>query len=175
MSTALVLRATTLSQSRPSFTHVCDAHLDGVYRYLLHVVRNREVAEDLTSETFERAQRVWSTYDPERGSPGPWLIRIARNAALDHFRSEGRRRRREERAARPNRIEGPEPVEGLSPSVRRGLDRLSPAQREVIALRVVLDYDTREAAAVLGISPTSCTTQLHRALTKLRQEVERDA
>ena len=55
------------------------------------------------------------------------------------------------------------------------LGRLSPAEREVIALRVVLDYDTREAAEVLGISPTSCTTQLHRAMTKLRREVEHRA
>ena len=172
MSTTFVLRVTTLSRTRPSFTHVCDAHLDGVYRYLLHVVRNREVAEDLTSETFERALRVWNTYDPDRGSPGPWLVRIARNAALDHFRSEGRRRRREERAATPDRVEGPEPTDALAPEVRMALGRLSPAEREVIALRVVLDYDTREAAEVLGISPTSCTTQLHRAMTKLRREVE---
>jgi RNA polymerase sigma factor (sigma-70 family) len=175
VSTAVAFRVTTLSRTRPSFTNVCDAQLDGVYRYLLHVVRNREVAEDLTSETFERALRVWSTYDPERGPAGPWLIRIARNAALDHFRSESRRRRREERAAVPDRVEGPDAAGALAPNLQAALGRLSPAEREVIALRVVLDYDTREAAGVLGISPTSCTTQLHRAMTRLRQEVERDA
>jgi DNA-directed RNA polymerase specialized sigma24 family protein len=41
----------------------------------------------------------------------------------------------------------------------------------VIALRVVLELDTRQAARVLGISPTACTTRLNRALEKLEQKV----
>jgi DNA-directed RNA polymerase specialized sigma24 family protein len=41
----------------------------------------------------------------------------------------------------------------------------------VIALRVVLDLDAAEAAEVMGVSPSACSSQLHRALTKLRREV----
>ena len=49
---------------------------------------------------------------------------------------------------------------------------LTPTEREVVALRVLLDLDGAEAAAVLGISPSACSTQLHRAMTKLRKELQ---
>jgi RNA polymerase sigma-70 factor (ECF subfamily) len=52
------------------------------------------------------------------------------------------------------------------------VEALSDAEREVIALRVLLDLSGEEAAGVMGITPTACSTALHRALTKLREEVE---
>src|SRR5215216_127519 len=89
---------------------------------------------------------------------------------FDHFRSERRRVRREELAALPERIEE-RVAEGLSPELERGMLRLSAGEREVIALRVVLDLDAGAAARVLGISPTNCTTRLNRALKKLEEAV----
>ncbi|MDX6646444.1 MAG: Sigma-70, region 4, partial [Miltoncostaeaceae bacterium] len=61
-----------------------------------------------------------------------------------------------------------------SPELRAALGRLSRAERELITLRVVLEMDTREVAQTLGITPSAVTTQLHRAMTKLRLEVTRD-
>src|SRR2546430_1774298 len=85
---------------RPTFSAVAESELDAVHRYLLFLTGNRTVAEDLTGETFEKAFRLWRRFDPRRGTPRAWLCRIARNIALDHFRSEERRRRREERYSR---------------------------------------------------------------------------
>src|SRR5215212_8829145 len=82
---------------RPSFSAVAEAELDAVHRYLVFLTGNRAVAEDLTGETFEKAFRAWRRFDPRRGTPRAWLCRIARSSALDHFRSEERRKRREER------------------------------------------------------------------------------
>ena len=79
-----------------SFAAVAEEHLDAVYAFLLYVTGDRTVAEDLTGETFERALGRWRRYDPRRGTAKTWLCQIARSAALDHFRSESRRRRREE-------------------------------------------------------------------------------
>jgi DNA-directed RNA polymerase specialized sigma24 family protein len=59
--------------------------------------------------------------------------------------------------------------EGLAPWLERALGRLSAAEREVIALRVVLEIDGEAAARLLGISPTACSTRLHRALRKLEE------
>src|SRR5438067_11833306 len=89
-----------LHVDRPSFSAVAESELDSVHRYLLFLTGNRAVAEDLTGETFERAFRAWRRFDPRRGSSRAWLCKIARHAALDHFRSEERRLRREERYAR---------------------------------------------------------------------------
>jgi RNA polymerase sigma-70 factor, ECF subfamily len=146
---------------------VAESELDSVHRYLLFLTGNRSVAEDLTGETFEKAFRMWRRFDPRRGTPRAWLCRIARNAALDHFRAEERRRRREERYARAL----PESEEtAIGPgALEAALAKLSPSEREVVALRVLLELDGPTAARVLGISATACSTRLSRALKRLEE------
>ena len=82
----------------PTFASVAEELLDDVYGYLLYLTKNWAIAEDLTSETFEAALRKWRRFDPARGTPRSWLLAIARSTALDWFRADARRRRREERA-----------------------------------------------------------------------------
>ena len=153
-----------------TFGNAAERHLDDVFGYLTWFTGDRFVAEDLTAETFERALRLWNRFDPQRGSARTWLYQVARTIALDHFRSEKRRARREELAAVPEAFE-PRIVEGFSPELETGLQGLTAGEREVIALRVVLDLDAGTAARVLGISPTNCTTRLNRALKKLEEAV----
>jgi RNA polymerase sigma-70 factor (ECF subfamily) len=158
-----------------TFAAAAERHLDDVYAYLLYLTGNRELAEDLTGETFERALRRWRRFDPRRGSARTWLCQLARSSALDHFRAERRRRRREQTVGGLDREET-EVVfgEGLSAELETALRRLSAAEREVIALRVVLDLEVEPAARLLGISKTACTTRLSRALEKLERLVKGD-
>src|SRR6202035_3216985 len=155
-------------ESMSPFAQAADSHLDDVYGYLVWFTGDRFLAEDLVGETFERALRLWHRFDPARGSARTWLCQVARTTALDHFRSEKRRQRREQLAAAPDRFDE-RLVEGLSPELEAALQRLTAGEREVIALRVVLDFDARSAASMLGISPTNCTTRLNRALGKLEE------
>ncbi len=154
-----------------AFDQAAEAHLDDVYGYLVWFTGDRFLAEDLAGETFERGLRLWHRFDPKRGSARTWLCQVARTTALDHFRAEKRRHRREQAAALPERFEE-RLVEGLSPELEAALRRLSAGEREVIALRVVLDFDVRAAAAMLGISPSNCTTRLNRALGKLEEALD---
>ena len=157
----------------PSFAAIAEELLDDVYGYLLYLTRNWALAEDLTSETFERALKRWKRFDPRRGTPRAWLLAIARSAALDAFRAEARRRKREERAgataADPRAGDGF--GEGLSPELEDGLRALSAGEREVVALRVVLELDGDETARLLGISPTAVSTRLQRALAKVEERM----
>ncbi len=159
--------------SRPDFSAAAEAHLDDVYRYLIHMTGSRDLAEDLTADTFERALRAWSRYRPSEGPPLSWLLGIARHRALDHFRRERRRRDRDARygAVQARSAELPDAPGGLSPAMRAALERLEPRDRELIGLRVVLGLDATTAAKILDITPTACTTRLHRALGRLRKEV----
>jgi RNA polymerase sigma-70 factor (ECF subfamily) len=159
---------------RPTFASAAQAHLDDVYRYLLYLTKDGTLAEDLTADTFERALRAWSRFDPRRGSVRTWLCQLARTAALDHFRAERRRRGREERYASDREADPAELSSGLSPELERGLAALSPMEREVIALRIVLELDGPAAARVLGISQSACSTRLSRALEHLRGEMTID-
>ena len=88
-----------------TFAQAAEEHLDDVYGYLAWFTGDRAVAEDLTSATFERALRLWHRFDPARGSAQTWLCQVARTVALDHFRSERRRTRREQLAAQHERID----------------------------------------------------------------------
>jgi RNA polymerase sigma-70 factor, ECF subfamily len=161
---------------RPAFAAVAERHLDTVYRYLLVLTRNQQLAEDLSGDTFVKALRLWRRFDPRRGSAATWLCQIARTIALDHFRAEDRRRRREETyASRESAWDDRPLAEGLSPGLEAGLRELSAAEREVIALRVVLELDGDSAARVLGISRTACSTRLSRALHKLEEKVRSHA
>jgi DNA-directed RNA polymerase specialized sigma24 family protein len=63
----------------------------------------------------------------------------------------------------------------LSPALEAGLRELSASEREVIALRVVLEFDGKAAARLLGISRTACSTRLSRALHNLEEKVRSHA
>jgi RNA polymerase sigma-70 factor (ECF subfamily) len=172
---ALALRNERAISARPTFQEVAEVNLDAVYRYLRHLTGDPHLAEDLTSETFERALRMWGRFEPTRGPALPWLVAIARRIALDHFRSDARRRTRDRRAAAGDDLVAPPPAEptDLPPDIGAALAKLTQSEREIVALRVLLDLDGAETAATLGISPSACSTQLHRAMTKLRAELSR--
>jgi RNA polymerase sigma-70 factor (ECF subfamily) len=163
----------SLDAGPQSFAAVAEELLDDVYGYLLYLTKDWAVAEDLTGETFEAAFRKWRRFDPGRGTPRAWLLAIARSTALDWFRADARRRRREERAG----ANEPRPEhdttfgEGFSPALEEGLTALSAGEREVVALRIVLDLDGEETARVLGISVTAVSTRLSRALAKLEERM----
>jgi RNA polymerase sigma factor (sigma-70 family) len=174
------VHAVTLEASRPArretapqFAAVAEQHLDDVYGYLLYLCRNAALAEDLAGDTFEKALRAWRRFDPARGSARTWLLAIARTTALDCFRAEERRRRREQRVAALDLHEDA-PHEGLSAELAAALATLTAGEREVIALRVVLDLDSAAAARVLGISESACSTRLSRALHRLEERMTDD-
>jgi RNA polymerase sigma-70 factor (ECF subfamily) len=155
---------------------VAEEHLDDVYRYLLYMTGNPHLAEDLTATTFERALNRWRRFDPRRGSARTWLCQLARGTALDHFRAERRRRRREDAygAEAPASDEATF-GEGLSPALEAAVRSLSAAEREVVVLRIVLELDGETTASVLGIRPSAVSTRLSRALQKLEERMVSDA
>jgi RNA polymerase sigma-70 factor (ECF subfamily) len=159
-----------LNAQPASFARTAEEHLDDVYAYLVYLTRDRSLAEDLAADTFEKALKLWRRFDASRGSARTWLCQIARTTALDWFRAEERRQRREERSAVPDRLDT-NFAEGLSPELEIALRELSAGEREVIALRVLLELDGEETARVLGISPTAVSTRLSRALNKLEEKV----
>ena len=165
-------RPRPLDAASPSFAAVAEELLDDVYGYLLYLTKNWAVAEDLTGETFETAFKKWRRFDPGRGTPRAWLLAIARSTALDWFRADARRRKREERAEAADRRSDPDSFgEGFSAELEESLRALTAGEREVVALRIVLDLDSEETARLLGISATAVSTRLSRALSKLEERM----
>ena len=130
----------------PSFAEAAERHLDDVYRYVLVLTRDPSLAEDLAAETFERALRMWRRFDPTRSSARTWLCTIARS---DRARPlplrEATAQRASARCPRPN-SRSSRRTSDCRRALERALAALSAADREVVALRVVLELDAEATA-----------------------------
>ena len=159
----------TASRSRPAldFEALYRETRDDLYAYAATLLRDRAAAEDVTAAAFERAFRKARTFDGSKGSERAWLFGIARNAALDELR------RRRRHAAMPAEPPDDAPDHATATveraAVQAALADLSPRDREIVALRFHAGLDTAEVAGVLGVSRSNAATQLHRAMTKLRE------
>lgn len=155
--------------SPPPFEHVYEENVFRVYGFVAYRTSSREDAEDLTQQVFERALRAWPRFDPRRASPSTWVIAIARNLLIDHYRAH-----RETTdvdavpAARLPVAAGPDDDLGLSPELAAALAALSDRDREVVALRYGGDLTGPEIAELLGLSLANVQQILSRSLRRLR-------
>jgi RNA polymerase sigma-70 factor (ECF subfamily) len=177
------LRDAPRTGPRPLFEDLYRGSRDDLYAYVAGLLRDRVAAEDVTALAFERAFRKWDRFDPKRGTPRGWLFGIARNAALDELR----KRKREMPATEPGGLESPCSVAGTSIPVEESvvareqradlfaaLGTLSPADRELVALKFFAGLNNVEVAEATGYSPTNVGTRLGRAMTRLRSALEND-
>jgi len=163
-------------QRHPDFTELYDEQVYSVYGFLAYRVRTREEAEDLTQLTFERAVRAWSRFDPERASARTWLLAIARNLLIDHYRADRTAAQAplEEAPDWASVVDGPDESLGLSPELAAALSRLGHRERELIALRYGGDLTGPEIAELCGLTLTNVQQILSRSLRRLRAELESD-
>lgn len=155
-----------------AFDVVFDHYRGRVFGFLVRLARRRDVAEDLTQETFLRlADRRTELAEDSR--LGPWLFTVARNLWASH----GRRQALEgeglealafadERAAPPT----PHELAVASEAQRRletALGALPEAQREVVLLVVIERFEPSAAASILGLSPEAVRQRLARARAEL--------
>jgi RNA polymerase sigma-70 factor (ECF subfamily) len=155
-----------------AFGALYDRYVDAVYRYVFYRVRNDADAEDLVSDVFTRALRAIPRYEP-RVAFLAWLYRIARNAVIDRARRSRTQITFEDALAHPGVDQVVEPdatILALSDkeAVRGALAKLTPLQQEVIVLRFVEGYSTREIADLVGKREGTVRGIQFRALEALR-------
>lgn len=136
-----------------------------VYAYVAYRIGAGPDAEDITSETFERALRYRESFDPRRGDPASWLIGIARRCIAQVAVS-------------------PLPVEELPDAAAAGeleaetlrrvdlaaaVASLDPRDRELIALRYGGDLTARQIGELVGMRTNAVEVALHRAIAALRE------
>jgi RNA polymerase sigma-70 factor (ECF subfamily) len=160
---------------KPDFADVYDEHIWDVYGYLAYRLGSRDEAEDLTQNAFERALRAWSRYDEQRATPKTWLLSIAHNLLIDHYRASGRQAaptEDEEIARHAGSAAGPEHDLGVSPELAEALATLSQRDREIVALRFGGDLTGPEIAELLGLTLANVQQILSRSLRRLRGELQ---
>ena len=159
-------------RSQPDFGETFEQHVWEVHGFFAYRLGSRTDAEDLTQETFERAYKAWSRFDASRASARTWLMAIAHNLLVDHYRY---------RAARPQ-APLPDALEladdrsgaslGLDPALARALDSLAERDREIVALRFGAELTGPEIAALTGLTLANVQQILSRSLRRMRALLE---
>jgi RNA polymerase sigma-70 factor (ECF subfamily) len=119
-----------------------------VHRYVLAIVRDHHEAEDITHNVFTKLIDNITLYQPGEVPFGGWIVRVARNSAIDHVRS--RRPLPTDEFPRDEGVESPPLGDLLS-----ALGELPREQREVIVLRHIVGLTPTEIASLLGKSESS--------------------
>ncbi len=147
-------------------------HQDRLFRYLVRLVGDEAVAEDVFQQTWLQAAERISRYDGARPF-APWLFTVARNLALDQLR----RRHPESLDELP---ETDAPVSAAADPLERAVARqqgsrllaavatLAPLDREVLSLRFEEDLALPEMAERLSVPLPTAKARLYRALSRLR-------
>jgi RNA polymerase sigma-70 factor, ECF subfamily len=148
-------------------------HVDRIYAYLAASVGNQHDAEDLTIQTFVRMIEALDRFESRAVPFSSWLYRIARNLAIDHFRSSARARERAGRAEARHGAYASAEEQALSvleqQGVRDQIASLPVPQREVLTLKFVCGLSNAEAALVLQKSEGAVKALQHRALVTLQR------
>ncbi|MFY1634396.1 ECF subfamily RNA polymerase sigma factor, BldN family [Solwaraspora sp. WMMB335] len=159
-----------------AFGLIYDRYLDTVFRFIYFRVGNRQLAEDLTSDTFLRALKRIGSFTWQGRDPGAWLVTIARNLVADHFKS-GRYRlevttgdvldaEREDRG--PEGSPEAAVVDHITNvALLTAVKQLNPEQQECIVLRFLQGFSVAETARAMGKNEGAIKALQYRAVRAL--------
>lgn len=154
------------------FGFLYDRYVDRIYAYALRRTGDQNLAKDVTSVTFEKALHGLQRYRWRGVSIGAWLYRIARNEISANYRKQRRL------VTLPLHLSSAMNVEEMIQSrdqvdgLHAALARIPARDQELLALRFFEDLSSPEVAEVLGCSTNNVYVRLHRALKRLRKELE---
>jgi RNA polymerase sigma-70 factor (ECF subfamily) len=159
------------AQADPAkFGDLYEIHFERIYAFIAKRVRDRDIAEDLTSEVFHKALASLGNYK-SRGAPfAAWLIRIAANAVADQYKRVAREAG-SEAAPEPSTNPHPEVTEHRA-RLFRLVSQLPDDQRQVVYQRFVEQRSIREIAQQFGRSEGAVKQLQFRALQSLRARME---
>lgn len=164
-------------QPQEQFAKAYDQHADAIFRHCCLRVRDRELAKDLTQETFMKAWKYYSEGEGEKiENLKALLYKIATNLIIDH----SRRPSSKQSASLEDLVEaGFEPGEDRSDKLKdeldakdalKILDNIKEDYREVLILRYFNDLSLKQTAEALQISENLVSVRLNRALQELKKQ-----
>jgi RNA polymerase sigma-70 factor, ECF subfamily len=152
-----------------------DQYLPKIYRYIFYRTGHKQTAEDLTSTVFLKAVSNLKTFKSDKASFSTWLYTIARNTLIDHMRTDKKIFDLEQvfDLASDQNVESETDEAIRLQTLRAEVMKLDEAQREVVIMRVWDELSHREIGEILGISEDNSKMTYSRAVTNLKQAVNR--
>jgi RNA polymerase sigma-70 factor (ECF subfamily) len=161
-----------------AFESLYGRHRGPLYRFMLRTIHDRAVAEELYQEVWSRVVAARGRYQPSARF-STWLLQIAHNLMIDHFRRQRPQAGADEAALVLEQLDAPEherPEQRLSEFEQRrrlqlALEELPPEQREAFLLRAENELGLEEIAEVTGVGRETVKSRLRYALAKLRERL----
>jgi RNA polymerase sigma-70 factor, ECF subfamily len=155
------------------FSEIYDSHADKIYRFIYYKTLQRELAEDLTSNTFLNALEHIDQYDARRGSITVWLYKIARNLVIDHYR---KKRNTVDIDDVWDLASGEDVEKGVLATMqiaelKTALGKLPAEQRDIVILRIWEDLPYKEIAEIVDKTESACKMMFSRVIARLRNEL----
>ena len=165
-----------------AFETLLNRHQQGVFTKIHFVVRDEEIANDLFQDVWIKVVQILKTGRyVEEGKFGPWVMRIAHNAAIDHFR-----RNRKRRMVRPtdefdifDTLSNDAPSaedrlvqEEILQELRQLIPSLPEEQQQVVQMRLEHNLSFKEIAEETDVSINTALGRMRYALINLRKMVE---
>ena len=153
-----------------------DRHSRLLFGLVLRILRDRSEAEEVLQEVFVLVWTRAETYNVALGPPAAWLVRVARNRAIDRLRANNVRLHAVESIPMPDAAPSPESYAALSEqqcAVRSALEALPPDQRVLIEHAYYLGLTQSELAARFELPLGTVKTRVRTGLLALRQQLSR--
>ncbi|TFV95492.1 sigma-70 family RNA polymerase sigma factor [Algoriphagus kandeliae] len=165
-----------------AFDLLVDRYKTKVYTTILLIVKDQELAEDLLQDVFVKViNTLHSDKYNEEGKFQPWIMRIAHNLAVDHFRKsrrypviimeDGSNIFNSLRFSEGN-VEDDQVKEEEVALIRRLIDELPEAQKQVLIMRHYMDMSFQEIADQTGVSINTALGRMRYALIHLRKKMK---
>ena len=178
-----VLLNNYLSGDRAAISQLIDRHTHRVRDYIRMMVKDNDVADDILQETFIKAVRVIDEGRyADTGKFLSWILRIAHNQVIDHFRSQKNAKTVSESDAGYNMlgtlrfaertVEDAVISSRIEEDVRRLIERLPAEQREVVVMRYYSGLSLQEIADQTDVSINTALGRMRYALINLRKMIK---
>lgn len=142
-----------------------------VFGYALSLIRDAHEAEDIAQETFVKAHLSAGAYRSE-GKPMAWLMRIARNLALDRMRSAKRTVTMSPEDWMERFADRPDFSRSDAETLAELMEALRDDEREIVSLHALTGLKHREIAALMNLALPTVLSKYNRALKKMRASLE---
>lgn len=165
-----------IARDHEAMAALYDRYSRAVYSLALHVVHEQRAAEDVVQDAFLTFWQRPQSYIPERGAFGPWILRVARNRAIDLLRRGSREHIKDDDRGYTfeQQIVDPEPEPSdliwnrtVAARVREALTELTGPQRQVIELAYFRGMTQSQIAAYLDTPLGTIKTRVRTALSRL--------
>lgn len=149
------------------YNHCVDAHADGVYRFVLKQIRDKDIAKDIVQDSFEKMWRKIETIDGAKAKT--YLFTTAYHTMVDHIRKNSKVGKMNE--VDFNQHSHTSQYSDLKEILNQGLEKLPEIQKTVLLLRDYEGYDYAEIGEITQLTESQVKVYIFRARTFLKNYI----